>query len=187
MISHTELKKGVMIVVDNAPYQVIEAVPQRYAQRKLMIQTKLKNLINGSLLEKTVHQGENFDEAEIAKIPSKFLYSHRGKFFFSEEANPSKRFELSEEQIGNAVKYLKQNTVVDSFIFQDKIISVALPIKVQLKVTEAPPGVKGERAQAGTKQVTLETGAIVNAPLFIESGDVIEVNTETGEYSKRAE
>lgn len=174
-------------MIDNTPYQVIEATPQRYAQRKLMIQTKFKNLITGNLLEKTVHQGESFKEAEITKLPSKFLYSHRERFVFSEAENPSKRFELSEEQIGSAAKYLKPNTIIDAIIFQEKVISVSLPVKAQLKVTEAPPGVRGERSQAGTKQVTLETGAIVNAPLFIETGDVIEINTETGEYSKRVD
>ncbi len=187
MLSHTDLRKGVVIIMDNLPYQVIEATPQRCAQRRLTVQTKIKNLINGNFFEKNVQQGDTFEEAEIAKIATKFLYSHRGKFFFSEVATPAKRFELAEEQIGNSAKYLKPNTIVDAFYFQEKIINVALPIKVQLKVTEAPPGVRGERSQAGTKQVTLETGAIISAPLFIETGDVIEVNTETGEYSRRAE
>ncbi|MFC1789504.1 elongation factor P [Patescibacteria group bacterium] len=187
MLSHTELKRGVMIVINNIPYQVIEAFPQRYAQGRLVVQTKLKNIITGNLLGKTIHQGETFEEAEIIKVQSKFLYSHRGKFVFSEVENPVKRFELSEEQVGSALKYLKPDIIIDAIMFQEKLINISLPIKMQLKVTEAPPGVKGERAQSGTKQVTLETGAVVNAPLFIKTGDVIEVNTETGEYSKRAE
>lgn len=187
MLSHTDLKKGVIVAIDNVPYQVIEATPQRYAQRQLVIQTRLKNLINGSLLEKNIQQGDSLQEAEIVKIEAKFLYSHRGKFFFCELANPAKRFELTDEQMGKSAKYLKTNTVLDAFYFQDKIINVALPIKAQLKVTEAPPGVRGERSQAGTKQITLETGAVINAPLFIEAGDIIEINTETEEYVRRVE
>jgi len=187
MLSHTDLRKGVIIIVDNLPYQVIEATPQRAAQRRATVQTKMKSLINGSLLEKNVQQGDTFEEAEIVKVESKFLYSHRGRFFFCEAANPAKRFELSEEQVGKPAKYLKPNTILDAFYFQDKIINVALPIKAQLKVTEAPPGVRGERSQAGTKQVTLETGTIINVPLFIETGDIIEVNTETEEYVRRVE
>ncbi len=187
MLSHTDLRKGVIIIIDNLPYQIIEATPQRCAQRRLIIQTKLKSLINGSFLEKNVQQGNTFEEAKIIKIEVKFLYSHRGKFLFCETANLVKRFELTEEQIGKGAKYLKPNTTLDAFYFQDKIINVALPIKAQLKVIEAPPGVKGERSQAGTKQVTLETGAIINVPLFIETGDTIEVNTETEEYVRRVE
>ncbi len=187
MIAHTELKPGVIIIVDNLPFEVVEATPQRYAQRKLMIQTKLKNLINGSVLERTVHQGETFDEAEIERIKVKFLYSHKDKFFFCKEKNPAERFDLALEQIGKASKYLKPNTIIDALLFKDKVVNVSLPIKIQLRVSEAPPGVKGERAQAGTKQVTLETGAAINAPLFVETGDIIEINTETDEYVKRIE
>jgi elongation factor P len=199
MLSHTDLKKGVMIIIDNQPYEVLEATPQRYAQRKLMIQTKLKNLVTGNVISQTVHQGENFEEAEISKIKAKFLYTHpdrkspisngasQDKFFFCEEQNPANRFDLTKEQIGEVSKYLKPNTILDALVFQEKVINVLLPIKIQLKVTEAPPGVKGERAQAGTKTVTLETGAQINVPLFIEQDDIIELNTETGEYVKRME
>lgn len=187
MLSHTDLKKGAIIIVDNLPYQIIEATPQRYAQRQLVIKTKLKSLINGSFLEKNVQQGDTFEEAEIVKVEVKFLYSHRDKFFFCETANSTKRFELTEEQVGKSAKYLKPNTSLDAFYFQNKIINVAPPIKAQLRVTEAPPGVKGERSQAGTKQITLETGAIINVPLFIETGDIIEINTETEEYVRRVE
>ncbi|MFH1180944.1 MAG: elongation factor P [bacterium] len=187
MLSHTDLKKGVIMLVDGQPYEVLEAMPQRYAQRKLMIQTKIRNLITGNVLDKTVHQGESFEEAEINKLKVKFLYSHRDKFFFCEEQNPAKRFELLPEQVGQAVKYIKPNTILDSLVFNEKIIRVVLPIKVQLRVAEAPPGAKGDRAQSGTKFVTLETGAKINAPLFVEQGDIIEINTETNEYSRRIE
>ena len=187
MLTHNELKKGAIIVVDKEPYEVLEAVPQRYAQRRLMIQTKLKSLISGNVLERTVHQGETFEEAEIAKINVKFLYSHKEKFFFCETENPAKRFDLSKEQIGKSAQYLKQNTVLDALIFEDRVINISLPIKAQLKVAETPPGVKGDRAQGGTKIAILETGAQINVPLFVEEGDIIEVNTETGEYTKRAE
>jgi elongation factor P len=94
---------------------------------------------------------------------------------------------LAGEQIGPQVQFLKANQIVEALIFQNKIINISLPIKVQLKVIEAPPGIRGDRSQAGTKQITLETGAKINAPLFIEEGEVIEVNTETGEYVRRAD
>ena len=199
MLGHTDLKKGVILVIDNEPYEVVEAAPMRCAQRKLMVQTQMKNLINGNVLNITVHQGETFAEAEITKVKVKFLYAHpdrkssisngasRDKFFFCEEQNPSKRFDLDEQQIGEAAKYLKPNTIIDASLFDEKVIKISLPIKVQLKVKEAPPGIKGDSAQGGSKQVTLETGAVINVPLFVEQGDTIEVNTDTGEYARRVE
>jgi len=187
MIEYNELKKGVQIIINNEPYEVLEAFPQRYAQRKLMIQTKLKNLITGNVINQTVHQGEVFEEAELEKVEIKFIYRHRGKLVFAEAKNPSSRFELTEEQIGEANKFLKPNQIVTGIKFKEKFINISLPIKVQLKVIEAPPGIKGDRAQGGTKTVKLETGTEINVPLFIETGDIIEVNTETGEYIRRVE
>jgi len=187
MLSYFELRKGVKFILNGEPYEVLEFQQVGKAQDVFVAQTKIKNLINGKILEKSFHQSDVFEETELNKIEIKFLYSHRGKFCFYEAQNPKVRFELTEEQIGSGAKFLKQNQILIGIKFQGKIINIILPIKVQLKVTEAPPGVKGERAQAGTKPVTLETGAIINVPLFVGQGDIIEVNTETGEYVRRVE
>ena len=187
MLTHTDLKKGARIIVDGEPYEILESSPMKVAQRKAVIQTKIKNLVSGSVFERNFHQGDVFEEAEMGKIDVKFLYGHRGKFVFSEITDPKNRFELSEEQIGRNAQFLKPNSTVTGIIFGGKMINIVLPIKVQLRVVQSPPGVRGERAQAGTKIVEVETGAKINAPLFIEEGDVIEINTETGEYSKRVE
>jgi len=185
MVSYSELKKGVQIVLDGEPYEILEARPLKMAQRRAVLQTKLRNLITGNVFSRNFQQGETFEEAEISKSEAKFLYSHRNRYFFAEKNNPSKRFDFGSEQIGESSKFLKSGQIVQGLIFQGEIINISLPIKIQLKVTEAPPGVKGERAQAGTKLVTLETGAKINVPLFIEVGDTIEINTETGEYVRR--
>lgn len=187
MLSSNDLRKGVRILLDGEPYEVLDSNPMKKAQRRVVMQTKLKNLLTGSALERNFHQSDVFEEAELIKLSSKFLYNHRGTYFFSEEKNPSKRFELSEALLGNQANFLKPNTIVDAIIFNEKIVSVSLPIKISLKVTEAPPGVKGDSAQGGTKIVTLETGVQVSVPLFVEEGDVIEVNTETGGYTRRVE
>ena len=187
MLTHTDLKKGARIIVDGEPYEILESSPMKVAQRKAVIQTKIKNLVSGNVFERNFHQGDVFEEAEMGKIDVKFLYGHRGKFVFSEIADPKNRFELSEEHIGRNAQFLKPNSTVAGIIFGGKMINIVLPIKVQLRVVQSPPGVRGERAQAGTKIVEVETGAKINAPLFIEEGDVIEINTETGEYSKRVE
>jgi len=187
MLDYFDLRKGTKFILEGQPYEVLEFQQMYKAQDMVVAKTKLRNLITGKVLEKNFHQGDAFEEAELEKIEVKFIYSHHGKFCFSETKNPSQRFELNEERIGTGSKFLKQNQILTGIKFQDRIINVTLPIKVQLKVTEAPPGIKGDRAQGGTKVVTLETGAKINVPLFVETGDIIEVNTETGEYVRRME
>jgi len=118
-------------------------------------------------------------------VSVKFIYANRGKFIFCYASDPSKRFELAEEKIGAGAKFLVPNTILEGIVYENQVISVTLPIKVQLKVKEAAPGIKGNRSQSGTKAVVLETGATIQVPLFVEQGDVLEINTETGEYTKR--
>lgn len=187
MLTHNDLKKGVMAVIDGEPYEIIESQSVKMAQRRPIIQSKIKNLITGRTTERNFQQGDTFEEAEIDKFEIKFLYSHKDKYFFCEKDNPGKRSNLSQGQVGPGAKFLKPNQIVEKVSFQDKIIKISLPIKIQLKVIEAPPGVMGDRAQGGTKAVTLESGAQINVPLFVKEGDVLEINTDTGEYVKRVE
>lgn len=185
MLSHSDLRKGTMFILDGQPYEVLDFNPVKKARGKAVVQTKIKNLITGGMLEKSFHQGDVFEEVDMEKIEIKFLYGHRDKFFFCKKDDPKDRFELSKEQIGEPVKYLKPNEILEGIVFEGKIISASLPIKVQLKVVEAPPGVVGDRAQSGTKIVKLESGAEISAPLFIKEGDIIEINTQTSEYTRR--
>jgi elongation factor P len=185
MITHADLKKGVRVLIDNQPHEVIDSNPMKKAQRRVVIQTRIKNLITGTISERNFHQGDMFEEVELGKFQAKFLYAHRDKFVFCDITDSSKRFELSPAQVGDASKYIKQNEVVEGITFEDKIVSVNLPIKVQLKVKETPPGVKGDRAQGGTKTAIMETGIQVQVPLFINEGDSIEINTEKNEYVRR--
>lgn len=187
MLSHSDLKKGVQFILNNEPYEVLEAVFLFKGRGSSTVQAKIRNLINGNIIAKTFRPDEEFEEAEVSKTKAKFLYQHRDKFVFCEADNPAERFELSASQIGEPAKFLKPNQVVEGIIFKGQVINISLPIKINLKVTEAPPGVKGDRAQAGTKTVTLETGAKINVPLFVKEGDIIEINTETGQYVRRIE
>lgn len=187
MLSYFDLRKGVKFILDGEPYEVLEFQQMKKAQDVVVAQTKIRNLITGRVFERSFHKGNTFEEAELGKTELKFIYSSGGKFCFSETDNPRNRFELTEEQIGNGAKFLKLNQMLTGIKFQGKIINVILPIKLNLKVIEAPPGVKGGRAEPGTKTVTLETGAKINAPLFVEEGDIIEVNTEKSEYVRRVE
>jgi len=187
MLNYFELRKGIEFILDGEPYEVLEFQQVYKAQDAVVSKVKIRNLITGKVLEKTFHQGDMFEETEMEKMEVKFLYSHRGKFGFCEAKNPVKRFELVREQIGEGSRFIKPNEILTALLFEGKIINVLLPIKVFLKVTEAAPGFKGDSAQGGTKTVTLETGAEINVPLFIKQDDVIEINTETGEYVRRTE
>ncbi|OGZ24898.1 MAG: hypothetical protein A2896_02100 [Candidatus Nealsonbacteria bacterium RIFCSPLOWO2_01_FULL_43_32] len=187
MLAHTDLKKGVQIILDGQPYEVLVSNSMKKAQRRPVIQTKIKNLINGNVVERNFQQGDVFEEAGLSKLKAKFLYAHRESYFFTESSNPSKRFDLSLEQVGEKAKFLKQGEEIEALIFDGKIISIILPVKVQLKVKDSPPGVQGDRAQGGTKAVTLETGAQLNVPLFVEEGDIVELNVETEEYTRRVD
>ena len=187
MLSHSDLKKGIRFILDKEPYEILESSFTFKGRGSSTVQAKIKNLITGNIVSKTFHANQNFEEAEISKLIVKFIYSHRDKFYFCEQENPSARFDLDGEQIGSSIRFLKQNQEIEALKFKDKIINISLPIKIPLKVIEAPPGFKGDRSQSGTKQVELETGARLAVPLFVEEGDIIEVNTETGEYTKRIE
>jgi len=185
MLSHTDLKKGVQFILDGQPWEVLEAQLSKMAQRRPVIQSKIKNLLDGRVLERNFQQGDVFQEADLEKKEIKFIYQSRGEYFFSEPNDPSRRFSFTESQIGSQAKYLKPDEIVTGIVFEKKIINFVLPIKVQLKVKESAPGVKGDRAQGGTKEAVLESGAVIQVPLFVERGDTIEVNTETGTYVRR--
>lgn len=185
MLNYNELKPGKYIVLDGHPYMVVEFNFLRMQQRKPVVQTKIKNFVTGKTIEKTFQQSDKIEEAEIEAKEIKYLYSHRGEFWFSEKDDPSKRFKLPENLIGNYADLLKPNFIVEAIMFRNDIIGVKLPIKIDLKVVEAPPAVKGDTAQGGAKQVKLETGATITAPLFINEGDIVRINTETKEYAER--
>lgn len=185
MLSYSELKPGKYIVLDGQPYVVMEFNFLRKQQRRPVAQTKIKNLITGKTIEKTFQQSDKLEEADMGIKEIKYLYSNRGEFWFSEKDNPSKRFKLDEEMVGDFASLMKGNSPIEAVMFGDKIIGIKMPIKIDLKVVEAPPGVKGDTAQGGTKQVKTETGAAIIVPLFINEGDVVRINTETKEYVER--
>jgi len=187
MLSYSDLRPGVFFILDGQPYEVLEFSFLRMQQRKPVAQTKIKNLISGKIISRNFQPNETFQDANINYKDVKFLYNHREKFVFCEINDPSKRFELEESQIGELNKFMKPNSELEVIEFNNKIINIALPIKMYFKVIEAPPGIKGDTAQGGTKAVKIETGATINVPLFIEEDDIIRVNTQTSLYTERIE
>ncbi|MDO8562060.1 MAG: elongation factor P [bacterium] len=187
MLSYNEVLPKKLILLDGEPYEVLSAWVFRKQQRKPVNQTKLKNVKTGSTTEYTFHVSDKVEEAEIESKTAKFIYNRNGEWFFHDVDNSSKRFSLSEELVGDAGKFLTPETLVEVRMFDDEPYKISVPIKMELKVTDAPPNTRGNTAQGGNKVVTLETGATVNVPMFIETGDVIRVNTETGDYVERVE
>lgn len=185
MINYNELKPCTFFILEGEPYEVLEFSFLRMQQRKPVAQTKIRNLITGKVLNRNFQNSENFEEAEIDYKKVKFLYAHRDKFIFCDLNNPSNRFELPQASIADKIMFLKPNAEIEVVSFKDKIITVNLPVKMSFKVIEAPPAIRGNTAQGGTKQVKIETGALIDAPLFVKEGDIIIVNTQTGEYSTR--
>ncbi|MBI4085635.1 MAG: elongation factor P [Candidatus Liptonbacteria bacterium] len=187
MLSYTELKKGTIFAMNGEPYEVLESGFLRMQQRKAVMQTKLRNLISGKVLDRNFQSSEQFEEAEVEKKPAVFIYQSKGVFWFHEEGKPQNRYSLGAEVLGDSAQFLLPNLKISTVLFNGKIIKVLLPIKLDLKVADAPPAVKGNTAQGGTKIVELEGGANISAPLFINTGDIVRVNTETGEYVERVE
>src|SRR5579872_2181904 len=185
MLDYSEIKKGKYIVMDGQPYEVLDSHVFRKQQRKPVNAVKLKNLITGKVSEPSFHVSDKAEEADIDKKGVKYLYTNRGEFWFCEATDPSKRFTVHDDVMEGRGKYLKPNSLIDLLMFGEKIIGVKFPPKVDLKVTEAMPAVKGNTVQGGTKIVVVETGATVNVPMFIKEGEVIRINTETGEYAER--
>ncbi|MBI2013828.1 MAG: elongation factor P [Candidatus Colwellbacteria bacterium] len=185
MLAYNELKPGKFIVLDGEPWEILDFEFLRMQQRKPVSRTKLKNLSTGKIKEQTFHQSDKLEEAELVKDPIKYIYSHREENWFTEINNPSKRFSFKDEFIGEKKIFLRPNMEVTALKFEDKILGIQLPIKAEYKVIEAPPAVKGNTAQGGTKLVTIEGGAKIQTPLFINEGDILRVNIETGEYVER--
>lgn len=185
MLEYNEITLGKVIIFDREPWEVIGSHVFRKQQRKPVNATKLRNLITGRVTEYSFHQSEKAEEADLEFKDIKFIYEQKEQYWFHEEGDPSKRFALKEDQIGYGSKFLKKDIIAKAMVFNDQIIGVKMPIKVELKVIEAPPNMKGNTAQGGNKVVKVETNATVNAPLFINEGDIIRINTLTGEYVER--
>ncbi len=194
MIEYNEILPKKVILMDGEPYEVLEAHVFRKQMRKPVNQTKLRHLITGKVTEQAFHQSEKVREADLSTKEVKFLFNNKGEYWFCPPSNPSERFKLEETTLGGGAVFMKANTIIEAVVFDDpkssgegKIISVRIPIKVELLVKEAPPAVRGNTAQGGSKQIVLETGATVNAPLFINEGDLVRINTESGEYVERVD
>lgn len=185
MLEYNEITLRKYIIFENEPYEVLDSHVFRKQQRKPVNAVKLKNLLSGRVVEHSFHVSDKAEEAEITKKDIKFLFATKGQYWFCEPTDPSKRFTLGEDFIGDAGKWLKQNSVIKAKVFEEKIFGIELPPKVELKITEAADAVRGDTAKSAGKMVKLETGAEILVPMFLNQGEIIRINTETGTYVER--
>ena len=189
MLQYNEIREKKIIIYNDEPCEVVDSHVARTQQRKPQNQVKLKSLISGKTIAATFHVSDTADEADIEKRDVKFLYHNRGEYWFCDPEDLKNRFKLDASLVGDSGKFFKENGIVTALVWDDdgdeKTIKISLPIKMEFKVKEAPPAVRGDTSKSGNKIITLENGSTLNAPMFIEEGDVIRVNTETGEYVER--
>ena len=187
MLTINDLKNGQFIILDGGPFEVLSVKHFHLGRGGANVQTKIRDLRTSKVFDRNFKPADKFEEVEIEKFKVRFIYSHRDEFWFSEFDNPENRFSLPSEIISDQKDFLKPNLEITALKFEDEIINIELPIKVDYKVIEAPPGIKGNTAQGGTKPIIIETGAKVLVPLFVKQGDIIKINTQTGEYVERVE
>lgn len=185
MLTINDLKIGTNIEINNEPYTVIKSEHTHKGRGGATVRVKIKNLITGKVLEKAYKQGDRLKEPALSHTQAQFLYPQGAHYFFMDEKS-YEQFSLPKNSLGQKAKFLKQGQTVDVLNFQNQAVTLELPAKIELKVTSAPPGVRGNTAQGNvTKTVTLETGLELPVPLFVKEGDTIRLNTETGDYVER--
>jgi elongation factor P len=185
MLNLSDIKTGKSLSINNEPYLVIFHQHSKMGRAGAVLRTKLRNLRSGTVMEKTFQGSDKIEEAEMAKSKAQYLYQEGDNYFFMDNVN-FEQFSLPKSVLGDLTNYLIEGTEVTILVHGTTPINIELPVKMDFRVVEAPPAIKGNTADGGNKLVTLETGIQVNTPLFVKEGDIIRINTDTGEYSERA-
>ena len=185
MISTNDFKTGVSVEIDGDAYVVVDFQHVKPGKGAAFVRAKLKNMSSGGVVERTFNAGEKLSKAHLDRREMEYLY-HDGAYYVFMDTENYEQTLLSEEQIADSKSFLKENMHISVLIFKESIIGVDLPAQVTLEVVETEPGIKGDTASGGNKPATLETGAVVRVPFFINVGDKIRVNTKTAEYIERA-
>jgi elongation factor P len=187
VLSYNEITLKKVILWDGEPFLVLSSHVFRKQKRKPVNVTKLKSLIGGRVVEQTFHSNETADEAEIESKEIEYIYEAKGEYWFNTPGKPAERFSLEHDVVGDEIRFVKPKSIVDAVMFDERIISIKVPVKVELVIKETAPAVKGNTSGNALKEAIVETGAKIMVPLFINEGDIVRVNTELGEYTERAE
>jgi elongation factor P len=183
-LSINEIKNGFTVLVDSDVYMVVDFQHVKPGKGAAFVRTKLKNLRNNNILERTFRGDEKIEEAYIEEKKLQYQYSSSGMFHFMDQEN-YEDVSISEDSMGDKAKFLKDNIEVNAYYYKDDILFVNLPNFVEYKITHTEPGIKGDTAKSGTKPATIDSGASINVPLFVDNGDWIKVDTRTGSYVER--
>ena len=184
MISSTELRRGVTIELDGKLYQVLEYRHVKM-KRTALARVKLRDIRGGHTIERTFQSDEKFPRARLDYRGMQYLYNDGDLYYFMDEEN-FEQIPLNADQLGDTINYLKEGMSVQMSNYKDELVGVELPITVELEVTDTTPGFKGDTVTSGTKPATLETGITIQAPLFVNKGDIVKVDTRDGSYLERA-
>jgi elongation factor P len=185
MISSNDFRTGVTVEIDNDVWQVVDFQHVKPGKGAAFVRAKMKNLRTGAVIERTFNAGEKLPKAHIDRRDMQYLYYNDEMYHFMDNETYEQQA-LSAEQLGDATNFLKENMNIAVMFFQNSIIGVDLPFSVELKVIETDPGIRGDTATGGSKQAKLETGFVVRVPLFIEEGEVLRIDTRSGDYIERA-
>ncbi len=184
MYDSSDLRKGLKIVIDGEPYIITEFEFSKPGKGQALYRCKLKNMLTGYTMDRTYRSGDKFEPANLNEVKMQFLYKDGDGYHFM-NMTTYEQIDMTEEQVGEAKNFLKENMEVSLLFFDETPISIDLPNFVELEVVDAPPGVKGDTATGATKPATLETGYTLQVPLFIEEGDILKIDTRTGQYVER--
>lgn len=184
MISAGDFRNGITLEIDGAVFQIIEFQHVKPGKGAAFVRTKIKNVMTGSVVERTFRPTEKFPAARIDRVDMQYLYADGDLFNFMNMDN-YEQIGLNAETVGDALKFVKENDTCKVCSYNGKVFSVEPPLFVELEITDTEPGFKGDTAQGATKPATVETGAVVYVPLFVDNGDKIKIDTRTGEYLSR--
>ncbi len=184
MISTADFRNGIVIELDNDLMEIVEFQHVKPGKGGAFVRTKLKNVLTGRVLEKTFRSGERFDEARIEQQPWQYLYNDGDLYHFMDNET-FEQLAVNPGVVGDAHLWMKENSNASLFFYNEKVIRVEVPSHVVLTVAKSDPGVQGDRSSGATKPATLETGATIQVPLFINEGDKLKVDTRTGSYIER--
>lgn len=185
MLLSSDLRKGLKFELDGAPHVIVQFEFVKPGKGQALYKCKLKNMLTGAQFDRTFRSGEKFKEADLEEVEMEYLYSDGQRFCFMNTATYDQVF-ITEDQIADSINFLKENTVCSVLLYEGNPIGISLPFFVDLKVENTEPWVKGDTASGDSKPATLETGYVLNVPPFIEEGELIRIDTRTGEYVERS-
>jgi len=184
MLESGDLKKGAKIEIDGEPYLLVQFEFVKPGKGQALYKCKLKNMVTGAQFDRTYRSGEKFKQPDLEEQEMEYLYAEGEQFCFMNMTTYVQEY-LTEEQLGDAKDFLKENTVCNILLFEGRPIGISLPIFINLKVAETEPWVKGDTASGDSKPATLETGYVLQVPPFIEKGELLKIDTRTGDYIER--